>query len=288
MVSASVRREQAVYATDRGLATRYACALFGTPRSRLRYVPRRPGRDAQARASLRELAKKHPRWGYRFMVKVLARRGEAVNAKRVCRLWKLEGLSLPRRRPRKRFKRAKPSVLHKGAPNVVWACDFVQDRCDDGRILRCLTVVDEGTRECLAIVVRPSLKARHVVEALQQIVEERGRPKFLRTDNGPEFTAFVLHDWLEERGITPVFNEPGKPWQNGVNESFNGRFRDECLNAELFVTRTEAAVIIEAWRRSYNEERPHSALGDLTPQEYRRAYRDEQSSTQANNEGLDS
>lgn len=280
MVTASSRREQAVYATERGLSTRYACALFGTPRSQLRYQPRRPDRDARTRASLRELAKKHPRWGYRFMANLLARRGEPTNPKRVYRLWKMEGLCLPRRRPRKRYIRATPAVLHKGAPNVVWACDFVHDRCADGRVIRCLTLIDEGTRECLAIFVRASLRATHVVETLQRLIEERGRPSFLRTDNGPEFTAFVTHGWLEDRGIAPIFNEPGKPWQNGVNESFNGRFRDECLNPEIFLTRREATVIIEDWRRLYNEERPHSALGYKTPQEARLAYLEKRSSTE--------
>jgi putative transposase len=280
MVTASARREQAVYATTRGLSTRYACVLFGTPRSRLYYEPRRPNRDAATRTALRELAKKHPRWGYRFMTNLLERRGERTNPKRVWRLWKLEGLCLPRRRARKRFARAKPAVLHKGAPNVVWACDFVHDRCADGRVIRCLTIIDEGTRESLAIFVRASLRATHVVEALQRIIEERGRPRFLRTDNGSEFTAFVTHAWLEEREIAPIFNEPGKPWQNGVNESFNGRFRDECLNPEMFLSRREAIVIIEDWRRRYNEERPHSALGYMTPQEARLAYLDKRSSTE--------
>jgi putative transposase len=260
MVSASTRREHAIYATTRGLSTRYACALFATPRSRLQHQPRLPPRDARTRTALRELAKKHPRWGYRFMTELLERRGERTNPKRVWRLWKLEGLCQPRRRARKRYARAKPVELHKGAPNLVWACDFVH-----GRVLRCLAIVDEGTRECLAIFVRASLRATHVVETLQRIIEERGRPKFLRTDNGSEFTSFVTHDWLEERGILPIFNEPGKPWQNGVNESFNGHFRAECLNPEMFLRRSEAIVIIEDWRRRYNEERPHSALGYKTP-----------------------
>jgi putative transposase len=269
MVGAVARRDAARYAVQRGLSTRYACSLLRTPRSRLRYEARRPVADADACTALRELARAHPRWGYRFMVNLLARRGRPMNHKRVYRLWKLEKLGLPRLRRRRRYKRQAPMQLHKGVPNVVWACDFVHDVCADGRKLRCLTIIDEGTRECLAIPVRTSLRAPHVVATLQRLIEERGRPRFLRTDNGSEFTAFVTDAWLELRGIKAIFSQPGKPWQNGVNESFNGRFRDECLNAEIFLSRPEAEAIIEGWRQKYNEVRPHSALGGRTPLEAR-------------------
>lgn len=267
MVSARVRRRQVALAMKRGLSQRTACALVGIARSTLSYRLRRPVRDEELRIKLREYAKQHPRWGYRLMTALLRRGGLRVNAKRVWRLWKLEGLEQPRRRRKRRVRRERPEALHKGEPNQVWALDFMHDRCANGAAVRCLTIVDEGTRECLAIVVRASIRAPVVIQTLQQLIEERGRPRALRADNGPEFTSWAMCDWRMLRGIELILNQPGKPWQNGVNESFNGTLRAECLNAELFNNRHEAAVVIEAWRNHYNLKRPHSALGYRTPAE---------------------
>lgn len=274
MVSASARREQARYAMSRGFGSRAACALVETPRSMLDYEPKMPARDEQLRPRLRELAMKHKRYGYRRVAALLRREGLQVNDKRVHRLWKREGLTLARRRPRARLpKRPTPMPDHDGAPCVVWACDFVHDTCLNGQVLRCLTLIDEGTRECLTISVEASQPAKKVIEALDQAIKQYGKPRFLRTDNGPEFIAEALDRWAKKHGIEHLFNQPGKPWQNGKNESFNGRFRDECLNAEAFASRREARVLIEEWRRNYNEERPHSGIDYQTPSEKRLAYK---------------
>jgi putative transposase len=274
MVSAPARREQARYAMSRGLGARAACALVGTPRSALEYEARLPARDSSLSQRLRQLALRHRRYGYRRIAALLRREGEVVNDKRVHRLWKREGLALARRRPRRRLPKRGPVMPdHDGAPNVVWAADFVHDSCANGEILRCLTLIDEGTRECIALSVEASQPARRVIATLEQVIKERGKPTFLRTDNGPEFIAHDLEEWTKKHGITHTFNEPGKPWQNGKNESFNGRFRDECLNMERFSSRREARVIISQWRTQYNEERPHSGINYSTPNEKRLAYK---------------
>jgi putative transposase len=268
MVGASARREQARYAMARGFGRRAASALVGSPRSGLDYAAKKPARERPLRERLRRLARQHPRYGYRRAWAMLRREGERVNVKRVERLWRAERLG----RPRRKVERPVPMPSHDGAPNVVWACDFVYDRCANGQVLRCLTLDDEGTRECLCMTVEASQPAERVIAALEAVMAARGVPRVLRTDNGPEFVAAAVARWATGRGVERAFNQPGKPWQNGKNESFNGRFRDECLNRELFANRREARVLIEAWRRSYNEERPHSALGYRTPNEARLDY----------------
>ena len=155
------------------------------------------------------------------------------------------------------------------ARNHVWAIDFVHDACADGRQLKCLTAVDEWTRECLAIDVAGSFRSGRVIDVLSRLVSIHGAPRYLRSDNGPEFVSRAILRWLAEAGIDTAFIDPGKPWQNGTNESFNDKFRNECLSLEWFRSRTEAAVAIEAWRRHYNHVRPHSSLGGLTPSEFR-------------------
>ena len=232
-----------------------------------------PARDEQLRPRLRELALAHRRYGYRRIAALLRREGEVVNDKRVHRLWKRDGLALARRRPRRRLPKRGPVMPdHDGAPGVVWACDFVHDSCANGEILRCLTLIDEGTRECVALSVEASQPAKRIIATLEQAIREFGKPRFLRTDNGPEFIAKELDAWTKKQGIEHVFNEPGKPWQNGKNESFNGRFRDECLNMEVFASRREARAVIGQWRSQYNDERPHSGIEYLTPKEKRIAY----------------
>lgn len=156
------------------------------------------------------------------------------------------------------------------APNSVWAYDFVFDACANGQKLKCLTVVDEYTRECLAIDVGSSIRSERVIEVLARLVSAHGAPRHLRSDNGPEFVAYAVKDWLREEGIETAHIVPGKPWQNGLNESFNGKLRDECLDIEWFPNRREAVVVIEGWRKHYNDRRPHSSLGYRSPMEFKR------------------
>jgi len=188
---------------------------------------------------------------------------------RAHRLWRLAGLQLPRRRPRRRVAHSRPRPLPAFGANHVWAYDFVFDTCANGQSLKCLTVIDEFTRECLAIDVAGSIRSGRVIEVLTRLISEHGAPKFLRSDNGPEFVSKAILEWLEIAGIQTALIDPGKPWQNGSDESFNGRFRDECLSIEWFRSRREAKVIIEVWRRHYNAVRPHSSLDYRTPIEFK-------------------
>jgi len=218
---------------------------------------------------MRELASQYPRYGYRMIQLLLARQGTRMSPDRAYRLWRSAGLQVPRKRPRRRLASARPRANPANGPNHVWAIDFVFDTLADGRSLKCLTVVDEWTRECLAIEVGSGIRAARVVEVLARLVSLRGAPRFLRSDNGPEFVSRALLRWIIAEGIQTAFIDPGKPWQNGTNESFNGRFRDECLGMEWFRSRTEAKTIIESWRQHYNTVRPHSSLGGSSPTEFR-------------------
>jgi putative transposase len=188
---------------------------------------------------------------------------------RAHRLWRQAGLQVPRRRPRRRVAASRPRPLPPTGPNHVWAYDFVFDTSATGQQIKCLTVIDEWTREALAIDVAGSIRADRVIEVLARIVSDRGAPRYLRSDNGPEFVSSAILRWTTSEGIETTHITPGKPWQNGTDESFNGRLREECLNMEWFRTRREAAAIIETWRRHYNDVRPHSSLGYLTPTEFR-------------------
>jgi putative transposase len=226
-------------------------------------------RDAPLIDRMKALALENNRYGYRRVRVLLGREGIVLSWARAHRLWRKAGLSLPRRRPRRRIRRGEPRPLSTTRPNEVWAYDFIFDRCTDGDAIKCLTIVDEGSRECLAIDVAGGIRSRRVIEILKQLVSVHGAPRYLRSDNGPEFLAYAVQDWLREAQIETAYIQPGKPWQNGLNESFNGRLRDECLNAEWFANRTEAAVLIEQFRRRYNEHRPHSSLGYRTPIEAR-------------------
>ena len=188
---------------------------------------------------------------------------------RAHRLWQVAGLQLPKRRPRRRIAASRPRPLPPTGPNSVWAYDFVYDACANGQQIKCLTVIDEFTRECLAIDVAGSIRSKRVIDVLSRIISERGAPRILRSDNGPEFVSKAILEWIVEATIETAHIEPGKPWQNGADESFNGRLRDECLSLEWFRSRLEARVIIEQWRRHYNEVRPHSSLDYRTPVEFR-------------------
>lgn len=184
-----------------------------------------------------------------------------MSVDRAHRLWRGAGLQVPRKRPRKRIATGGPRPKAPTGPNHVWAIDFVFDACADGRQLKCLTVVDEWTRECFAIDVASGIRAARVVGVLARLVSVHGAPQHLRSANGPEFVSKALVKWVSKEGVGTAFIDPGKPWLNGTNESFNGRFRDECLGMEWFRSRTEAKAIIEPWRRHYNQVRPQSSPG---------------------------
>ena len=250
------------------VSERRACVLTGLSRSVLQYALR-PRDEAAVSESLRAWAAKHPRFGYRRMWALLRRSGQRINAKRVYRLWKKLGLSVPRRRKKKRYKGHGSIPCKAVCPNHVWTYDFVHDACANGRKLKMLTISDEFTREGLAIEVETRLPALQVIAVLQRLFEAHGAPAYVRSDNGPEFIATALKHWLAEQQTATFYIEPGCPWQNGFGESFNGKFRDECLNAEVFNTLAEAKVVIENWRGHFNTERPHSSLNYQTPAEFK-------------------
>ena len=273
MVGARVRRQQVAYARGRGLSSRRACALLSVARSTLGYASRLAARDAPVVQAMGELAGQYPRYGYRRIRIFLARRGHVMSPDRAYRLWRQHGLQVPRRRPRRRVATSRPRPLPPAGQNHVWAYDFLFDTCADGRALKCLTIVDEFTRECLAIDVAGSIRSGRVIEVLSQLVSVHGAPRYLRSDNGPEFIAVAILRWLQTADIDTAFIDPGKPWQNGTDESFNGKFRDECLTLEWFRNRREAQVGIERWRRHYNEVRPHMSLQYRTPAQFKASLR---------------
>jgi putative transposase len=269
MVSATARRLQVAFAQQRGLSCRRACRLLRVARSTLTYESLKTKRDAPVVARMRDLAAQYPRYGYRRIRIFLGREGHPMCPDRAYRLWRRAGLQVPRRRPRRRVATSRPRPLPTTGPNQVWAYDFIFDSCANGQQIKCLTVVDEWTREALAIDVGGSIRSGRVIEVLSRLVSERGAPRHIRSDNGPEFIATAILRWVTAEGIETAHIAPGKPWQNGLDESFNGRFRDECLSLEWFRTRVEAKAVIEAWRQHYNAVRPHSSLRYLTPTEFR-------------------
>ena len=269
MVSASVRRQQVAFVQRRGLSLRRACALLRVPRSTIGYESRLAKKDAPVLEAMHELAGQYPRYGYRRIQVFLERRGIKIGVDRTHRLWRLAKLQVPRKRPRRRVATNRPRPLAPEQAQQVWAYDFVFDGCGNGQQLKCLTVVDEYTRECLAIDVKGSIRSRQVIEVLSRLVSTHGSPRYLRSDNGPEFVSRAVLQWLTTASIDTAYIDPGKPWQNGSNESFNGKFRDECLSWEWFPDRINAKITIEDWRKHYNEVRPHSSLGNKTPLEFK-------------------
>ena len=213
----------------RGLSQAKACALACVARSKIYYQSRIDESDKPILARLKDLAMKNPRFGYRRIHALLAREGLELNLKKVYRIWIKAGLALPRRRPRKRIRKGLKRPLEVNAKNQVWSYDFIFDSCANGQKLKCLTLIDEFTRECLAIDVAGSIKSTRVIQTLAKAVQENGVPDYIRSDNGPEFIAKIVRQWLTGVGMSSSTIDPGKPWQNGMNESFNGRFRDECL-----------------------------------------------------------
>ena len=248
------------------MSERRACKLVGVDRASYRYEPR-PDRNAELRAELVKLARQKPRYGYRRLHAVLERRGERVNVKRVYRLYAAEGLAVRRRR-RKRLLRDQVAEPRLARANQEWAMDFIVDGLANGRMVRILSVVDAFTRECLALEADTSLGSGRVTRVLDRLIEERGVPENLRSDNGPEFTSRRMLGWAEERKIGLVHIQPGRPMQNGHVESFHGRLRDECLNASWFRTLIDVRHTLDRWREEYNSERPHSALAYRTPREF--------------------
>jgi putative transposase len=273
VVSPQARREQVAFACERGLSERRACGLLDIARS-----------DAELRAAPAGQGPTGDRGDEAAFVAVPALRlpedphlleapgASARLASGRTGLWRQAGLQLPRRRPRRRIASGRPRPLPAAGANFIWAYDFVFDSCANGQQLKCLTIIDEFTRECLAIDVAGSIRSKRVIEVLTRLVSQHGAPLFLRSDNGPEFVSLAVLEWLAHAGIGTALIDPGKPWQNANDESFNGKLRDECLSVEWFRSRAEAKVVIETWRLHFNAIRPHSSLNYLTPLEFKQQH----------------
>jgi putative transposase len=250
------------------VSERRACQALGQHRSTQRKTPITPDDEAALTADIIELARQYGRYGYRRITALLRTAGWRVNKKRVERIWRCEGLKVPPKQPKRGrlwLNDGSCIRLRPEHPNHVWSYDFVADRTHDGRAFRMLCVIDEFTRESIAIRVSRKLKSTDVIEALADLFVLRGVPAHIRSDNGPEFIALALRQWIAAVGAKTAYIEPGSPWENGYCESFNGKLRDELLNGEIFYTLKEAKTVIEAWRRHYNAVRPHSSLGYRPP-----------------------
>jgi putative transposase len=264
-VTAAERRGAVTYLqAEHGLSERRAIRFTAFPRATIRYRSRRP-EQTLLRERIRIHAGARPRWGYRRIHVLLSREGWKVNRKRVHRLYRDEGLAVRRKGKRKRSASPRPVREAIGSANQRWCLDFVSDTLSSGRTFRCLNVVDEFTRECLAAHVAHSIPSVAVIDVLEQLREERGLPAVLVSDNGSEFTSRAFDAWAYARGVTLSYIQPGKPMQNGFIESFNGSLRDECLNLHWFSSLDDARQVIEAWREDYNTVRPHSSLQGRTP-----------------------
>lgn len=269
MVGPSRRRDFIDHACGKlGVSQRRACHALAQHRSTQWRTPRSADDEARLTADIVRLATKFGRYGYRRVTALLKSEGWRVNHKRVERIWRREGLKVPmkhKKRGRLWLNDGSCIRLRPTHGNHVWAYDFVEDSTRDGRKIRMLTVIDEWTRECLAIEVKRRLNSQDVLAVLARLFLARGVPENIRSDNGAEFAAKAVREWLGVMKAKTLYIEPGSPWENGYNESFNGKLRDECLNTELFLTLREAQVVIENWRREFNTIRPHSALGYKPP-----------------------
>jgi putative transposase len=272
----AARREAVQCLIARGLSQRRACVLLQLQRSTFGYQAR-PGCNAELATQVDELARRHPRYGYRRVWALLRRRGQQVNKKHVHRLWKRAKLQVRKAVRKRGLAQAVSIPVQATHPSHVWTSDVLHDGCLNGTPLKVLTVMDEFTREGLAIEVSTSLPAARVVAVLERLVARHGTPQFIRSDNGPEFIALALRGWLAQHQTRTLYIDPGCPWQNGYGESFNGTVRDECLNMYAFHTVAEARIVLAAYRRQSNEERPHSSLGYRTPTEFKRDWLDRQS-----------
>lgn len=261
------------------VSQRRACRVLGFSRSSVRYAGSRDKDDADLRARLRRLAEERRRFGYRRLAVLLRQElCEALNLKKVYRLYCEEKLAVKRRRGRRRATGTRQPLPKAAKVNEVWSLDFVSDALSDGRRFRILSAIDQCSRECLALVADTSLPGRRVVRELEELIRERGKPGMIVTDNGTEFTSRAVLEWARERGVAWHYITPGRPCENGFTESLNGRVRDECLNEHWFLSLREAREIIEDWRVDYNQVRPHSSLGYQTPLEYARQRQDENGS----------
>lgn len=250
------------------ISERRACRVLHQHRSTQRKAPKGRADEDRLVADMIELARQYGRYGYRRIAALLRDAGWRVNDKRVERLWRREGLKVPMKQPKKGrlwFNDGSCIRLRAEYPNHVWSYDFVHHRTDDGRAFRTLNILDEHSRECLAIRVKRKLNSAEVIDALTDLFILRGVPAYIRSDNGPEFIAQAVRDWIDAVGAKTAYIEPGSPWENGYCESFNARFRDELLNGEVFYSLKEAQILIEQWRKHYNTKRPHSALGYRPP-----------------------
>ena len=250
------------------VSERRVCRVLGQHRTTQRHRPK--GRVGEGRlvSDMIELARQYGRYGYRRIAALLRDAGWQVSDGRVQRLWRREGLKVPAKQPKKGRLWLNDGSCIRLRPeyqNHVWSYDFVHCRTDDGKAFRSLNILDEFSRECLTIRVKRKLNSTDVIDALSDLFILRGVPAFVRSDNGPEFVAQAVRDWISAVGAATAYIEPGSPWENGYCESFNGRMRDELLNGEIFYTLREAQIIIESWRRHYNAKRPHSALGYRPP-----------------------
>ncbi len=250
------------------MSERHACRSLSQPRSTQRYALQERDDDKALIERMLAMVCEHPRFGYRRIWALLRGEGRRVNCKRVYRLWRKEGLRVPQKqRKRRRLGNSDNGCVRHRAEHIdhVWSYDFVMDQTVDSRPMKLLPVMDEYTRECLCLDVARSIKAADVIQTLRELFAVRGAPQFMRSDNGPEFIAQAVRDWLAESGVETLYIEPGSPWENGYCESFNSRLRDELLNRELFMDLREAKVVVEDYRLNYNHRRPHSALGYVTP-----------------------
>ena len=269
MVSPSAKRRAAKFAIEVGLGNcSAACRALGLARSTFYRLSAISKENAQLRQQILALSEKHPRYGYRRITALLRRAGDEVNPKRVLRVRREAGIKVHKRQ--RRMKRTGSTARRQRAskPMEVWSWDFVSDQTESGSQFRILTLIDEYTRQCHATFVNRSIPAQSVVAVIEQVIAEHGAPQHIRSDNGPEFIAQALQDWLASCSIKTLYIKPGSPWEQAYIESFHDKLRDELLNREIFASVREAQVVLDAWRCEYNEQRPHSSLSYQTPDEF--------------------
>ena len=274
MVSVKAKKHVARTFTEAGSANiSFMCRLLTLPRSSFYAVPKKSERTQELEREIVQLSENKPRYGYRRITALLKRDGQSINAKRVQRVRSRHGLQVRKKqRPTRRVRTNESKRLRATQPNQVWSWDFVHDQTNNGQSMRILSVVDEFTRQCFSIRPRRSYRANDVIEVLDELIVEHGSPTYLRSDNGPEFIAYALQDHLKHQGISTHYIRPGSPWEQAYVESFHDKLRDELLNREIFYSLEEARIVLEAWRKEYNTERPHSSLTYQTPNEYMASY----------------
>jgi putative transposase len=265
-----VKRSRAVNHVRKALSVseRRACKVLSQPLSTQRHIRKVPEDEEKLVGRIVDLATQYGRYGYRRITALLRNEGWQVNHKRVERIWRQEGLKVPKKQPkRERLWLTDGSCirLRPERKNQVWSYDLAMIRTTDGRPIRILVIIDEYTRECLSLFVERRIRSQDVLDQLYELFISRGIPDYIRSDNGPEFTAKAVREWLAKIGVSSLFIEPGSPWENGYVESFIGKLRDELLNGEIFDTLLEVRVVIENWRKNYNQFRPHSSLGYKPP-----------------------